>query len=212
LQRRGPRVKPQKVEDKTRVNERIRVPEVRVVGADGEQVGVISTGKARALAEEAGLDLVEVSPNAKPPVCKIMDYGKYKFDIAKKAKQAKAKQHTVKLKEIKLHPKTDTNDYSYRLKHAIEFLEKGCKVKISMIFRGREMAHLDYGRRLLEKMQGELKEHGDMELAAKLEGNSMVSIFAPFKDPVAAKKRIEKQKREAEEEALAKAARAEEAV
>lgn len=125
--------RPQQQEDNTRINELIRCPEVRLIDAEGGQVGVVTVPKAIAMAKDVGLDLVEVSPNAKPPVCRIMDYGKYKFELAKKAKQAKAKQHVIKIKEIKLHPKTDKNDYNYRVKHAIEFLEKGFKVKVTLI-------------------------------------------------------------------------------
>ena len=173
--------RPIKPEDTTRVNDKIRANEVRLIGVDGGQLGVVPIAKALSLSEEAGLDLVEVAATAKPPVCRIMDYGKYKFEEAKKAKAAKAKQHVIKIKEIKLHPKTDKNDYSYRLKHAIEFLEKGFKVKASMIFRGREMAHQDFGRRLLDRMAEDLKEHADLESNSKMEGNTMHMMFAPKK-------------------------------
>lgn len=173
--------RPQQQEDNTRVNELIRVPEVRLIDAEGGQVGVVAVAKAIAMAKEVSLDLVEVSPNAKPPVCRIMDYGKYKFEQAKKAKQAKAKQHVIKIKEIKLHPKTDKNDYNYRVKHAKEFLEKGFKVKVTLIYRGREMTHLDFGRRLLDQMTEDLALDGDLETRSKMEGNSMHLIFAPKK-------------------------------
>ena len=173
--------RPQQVEDTTRINELIRCSEVRLIGADGEQVGVTPVPKAIAMAKEVGLDLVEVSPNAKPPVCRIMDYGKFKFEAAKKAKQAKAKQHVIKIKEIKLHPKTDSNDYSYRVTHAKEFLEKGFKVKVTLIYRGREMTHLDYGRRLLDQMTEDLAEDGELETRSRMEGNSMHLIFGPKK-------------------------------
>lgn len=181
IRRKSRNRRPVRQEDPTRVNERIRVPEVRVIGADGSQVGLVDTDRARALAREAGLDLVEVSPNAKPPVCRIMDYGKFKFEAQKKAKQAKAKQHVIKIKEIKLHPKTDTNDYDYRVKHAREFLEKGWKVKVTLVFRGREMAHQDYGKRLLERMKEDLADEAELETASRMEGNSMHLIFAPLK-------------------------------
>lgn len=173
--------RPQQQEDNTRINELIRCPEVRLIDAEGGQVGVVTVPKAIAMAKDVGLDLVEVSPNAKPPVCRIMDYGKYKFELAKKAKQAKAKQHVIKIKEIKLHPKTDKNDYNYRVKHAIEFLEKGFKVKVTLIYRGREMTHLEFGRRLLDSMVEDLAEHGDLETRSKMEGNSIHIIFAPKK-------------------------------
>jgi translation initiation factor IF-3 len=160
---------------------------VRLIGVGGEQLGVVSLHKALAIASEERLDLVEVAATAKPPVCRVMDYGKFKFEAAKKAKQAKAKQHVIKVKEIKLHPKTDKNDYSYRLKHAIEFLEKGFKVKASMIFRGREMAHQDFGRRLLDRMAEDLKEHSELESGSKMEGNTMHMMFGPKKSTLAAK-------------------------
>lgn len=173
--------RPQQQEDTTRINELIRVPEVRLIDAEGGQVGVVTVVKAIALAKDVGLDVVEVSPNAKPPVCRIMDYGKYKFEQAKKAKQAKAKQHVIKIKEIKLHPKTDSNDYNYRVKHAKEFLEKGFKVKVTLIYRGREMTHLEFGRRLLDSMVEDLAEDGDLETRSKMEGNSIHLIFGPKK-------------------------------
>lgn len=172
---------PQKEEDKTRINEDIRATEIRVISDSGEQLGILTVREALKHSEAVGLDLVEVSPNAKPPVCRIMDYGKYKFEIQKKAKQAKAKQHVIKVKEIKFHPKTDANDYAYRLKHAIEFLEKGYKVKATVVFRGREMAHKEYGKRLLDQMNQDLEEHADKELDAKMEGNNMTSIYIPAK-------------------------------
>ena len=179
--KRGPRNKPTRIEDKTRTNERITAEEVRVVTDEGEQLGVLPIKKAIQAAKDRNLDLVEVAESAKPPVCKIMDYGKFKFEQAKKAKQAKTKQHIVKVKEIKLHPKTDVNDYNYRMKHAKEFLAKGYKVKVSMVFRGREMAHIDYGRKLLVQMEQDLEEHSELELKTKMEGNTMVTIFAPLK-------------------------------
>lgn len=174
-------------EDSTRVNERIRVPEVLLIGANGEQHGVLPTAKALELARAAALDLVEVAAQARPPVCKIMDYGKFKFEQAKKAKAAKAKQHVIKIKEIKFHPRTDVNDYSYRVKHAEEFLGEGCKVKASMQFRGREMAHQDYGRRLLDRMIQDLGEVADIEQPLKMEGNTMSVIFVAKKKKVAVK-------------------------
>lgn len=174
-------------EDSTRVNERIRVPEVLLIGANGEQHGVLPTAKALELARAAALDLVEVAAQARPPVCKIMDYGKFKFEQAKKAKAAKAKQHVIKIKEIKFHPRTDVNDYSYRVKHAEEFLGEGCKVKASMQFRGREMAHQDYGRRLLDRMIQDLGEVADIEQPLKMEGNTMSVVFVAKKKKVVAK-------------------------
>lgn len=172
---------PNRPSDGTRVNEEIRIPQVRVIGADGAQLGVLETRAAVQMAKAAGLDLVEVSPTAKPPVCRIMDYGKFRFEQAKKTKASKAKQHTVKLKEIKLHPKTALNDYQYRMKQARAFLEDGIKVKLIMQFRGREMAHMDYGRRLVDQAKIDLADVGDLEMDARMEGNSMTSIYNPKK-------------------------------
>lgn len=187
LQPRG-RQLPNRPSDGTRINEDIRIPQVRVIGADGAQLGVLDTRTAVQMAKTAGLDLVEVSPTAKPPVCRIMDYGKFRFEQAKKAKASKAKQHIVKLKEIKLHPKTAQNDYQYRMKQAKAFLEDGLKVKLIMQFRGREMAHMDYGRRLMVQAKVDLAEAGDIEMDARVEGNSMTSIYAPKKQAVVPKK------------------------
>lgn len=184
---RTPRGKFFREEDATRVNERIRVPEVLLIGANGEQHGVLPTAKAIEMAKAVALDLVEVAATARPPVCKIMDYGKYKFEQAKKAKAAKAKQHVIKIKEIKFHPRTDINDYSYRVKHAEEFLEDGCKVKASMQFRGREMAHQDYGRRLLDRMIQDLGAVADIEQPLKMEGNTMSVVFVAKKKKSVAK-------------------------
>jgi translation initiation factor IF-3 len=190
LLKRGRRQAPQRNNDTgTRINELIRVPEVRLIGADGSQVGVVSSSEALKIARAAGLDLVEVSPNAKPPVCRVMDFGKFRFEQTKKAKASKAKQHVVKVKEIKLHPKTASNDYNYRMKQAADFLARGYKVKVTMFFRGREMAHQEYGKRLLDQAKIDLEEFGDIELESKMEGNNMTSIFAPKKSVVAAIKK-----------------------
>ena len=171
--------RPIRQEDPTRVNERIRVPEIRCIDAEGNQIGVINTDVARQMARVAGLDLVEVSPTARPPVCRIMDYGKFKFEAAKKAKISKAKQHVIKLKEIKLRPKTDDNDFSYRADHAREFLAKGYKVKVTLVYRGREMAHQEFGRKVLDKMLVDLADYADVESAPRMEGNSAHVIFTP---------------------------------
>ncbi len=173
--------------DGTRINEEIRISPIRLVKADGESV-IIETAKALQMAKDDGLDLVEVSPNAKPPVCRIMDYGKYRFEQTKKAKQAKAKQHVMKQKEIKLRPKTAQNDYNYRIEAAKEFLKEGNKVRLLMQFRGREIAHMDYGRRLMDQAKIDLSEFGEIDMDAKMEGNTMLSIFSPKKGVVAAAK------------------------
>ena len=178
---------PNRPSDGTRTNEDIRISPIRLVKEDGEAV-IIETSKALQMAKDAGLDLVEVSPNAKPPVCRIINYGKYKFEQVKKAKAAKAKQHVVKLKEIKMHPKTAENDYLYRIKQAAEFLQDGMKVKLIMQFRGREMAHMDYGKRLMERAKEDLLQYGDLEMDSRVEGNTMLSIYGPKRGAGSAKK------------------------
>ncbi len=178
---------PNRPSDGTRTNEDIHISPIRLVKEDGEAV-IIETAKALQMAKDAGLDLVEVSPNAKPPVCRIINYGKYKFEQLKKAKAAKAKQHVVKLKEIKMHPKTAENDYLYRIKQAAAFLQDGMKVKLIMQFRGREMAHMDYGKRLMERAKEDLLQYGDLEMDSRVEGNTMLSIYGPKRGAGAAKK------------------------
>ncbi len=178
---------PNRQSDGTRINEDIRISPIRLVKEDGEAV-IMDTKQALQMAKDAGLDLVEVSPNAKPPVCRIINYGKYKFEQVKKAKAAKAKQHVVKLKEIKMHPKTAENDYQYRIKQAAEFLQDGMKVKLIMQFRGREMAHMDYGKRLMERAKEDLLQYGDLEMDSRVEGNTMLSIYGPKRGAGAAKK------------------------
>ena len=178
---------PNRPSDGTRTNEDIRISTIRLVKEDGEAI-IIETSKALQMAKDAGLDLVEVSPNAKPPVCRIINYGKYKFEQVKKAKAAKAKQHVVKLKEIKMHPKTAENDYLYRIKQAAEFLQDGMKVKLIMQFRGREMAHMDYGKRLMERAKEDLLQYGDLEMDSRVEGNTMLSIYGPKRGAGTAKK------------------------
>ena len=178
---------PNRPSDGTRTNEDIHISPIRLVKEDGEAI-IIETSKALQMAKDAGLDLVEVSPNAKPPVCRIINYGKYKFEQVKKAKAAKAKQHVVKLKEIKMHPKTAENDYQYRIKQAAEFLQDGMKVKLIMQFRGREMAHMDYGKRLMERAKEDLAPFGDLEMDSRVEGNTMLSIYGPKRGAGSVKK------------------------
>jgi translation initiation factor IF-3 len=164
-----------------RINEHIRTFEVRVIDADGKQLGVLTVPAAMERAKERGLDLVEVSPTAQPPVCRIMDFGKYKYEISKKQKASKAKQHVIKVKEIKFHPKTGENDYNYRLVQAKEFLDKGYKVKATVVFRGREMAHMEFGSRWLKKMAVDLDGVGQAETGSIQEGRNVTTIFAPVK-------------------------------
>lgn len=161
-----------------RINDRITAIEVRLVDEEGEMQGVVSTSKALKLAEEAGLDLVEVSPNAEPPVCKILDYGKYKYEQQKKANEARKKQKIIDVKEIKIRPGIEKHDYEVKMRNARRFLEEGDKVKVTMRFRGREMAHKDIGLNLLKKMQDELADVSNPELHPRLEGRQMIMVLA----------------------------------
>ena len=195
---------PNRPSDGTRTNEDIHISPIRLVKENGEAV-IIETSKALQMAKDAGLDLVEVSPNAKPPVCRIINYGKYKFEQVKKAKAAKAKQHVVKLKEIKMHPKTAENDYQYRIKQAAEFLQDGMKVKLIMQFRGREMAHMDYGKRLMERAKEDLAPFGDLEMDSRVEGNTMLSIYGPKRGAGSAKKQDQAPKSATEPKAAGEA-------
>lgn len=168
-------------ETRNRVNAQIRAPKVRVIGADGSQVGVLALKDARKLAEEAELDLVEISPNADPPVVRIMDYGKFLFQESKQRAQAKKKQRQVKVKELKFRPTTDKADYEVKLRNLRGFLEEGDKVKITVFFRGREITHQELGMKLLERIKEDLAEHAKVEFFPKLEGRQLVMILAPKK-------------------------------
>jgi len=161
------------------VNEQIRAKEVLLIDAAGQKVGVVPIDKALEAAYEADLDLVEVAPNASPPVCKIMDYGKYKYQKSKREHEAKRSQHVIHVKEIKMRPKTGEHDYQFKLKHAKKFLEAKDKVKVTMIFRGRELMHPHVGKRLLDRMAEETADVGVVEQSPKLEGRTMVMILAP---------------------------------
>jgi translation initiation factor IF-3 len=161
------------------VNQKIRAREVRVIDPDGKQIGIIPTPKALEAAAEAGLDLVEVSPNANPPVCKIMDYGRYRYEQTKKKQEAKKKQSTFQLKEIKVRPKTGEHDLQVKIGHIKKFLEKKDKVKVTVMFRGREITLSDLGRAVLEKIVEETKEMAMLEQEPKFEGRILVMILAP---------------------------------
>ncbi len=152
---------------------------MRLIAADGEQVGVVDIGEALRRAEEAGLDLVEISPNAEPPVCKILDYGKYKYEQQKKANEARKKQKTIDLKELKLRPTIDKHDYDVKMRNARRFLEEGDKVKITMRFRGREMAHTTIAMEVMARVKAELADLGKIELEPKMEGRQMIMVLAP---------------------------------
>ena len=162
------------------INEEIRDAEVRVVSADGQQLGVMSAREALALAGEKGLDLVKIAANAKPPVCKIMDYGKYKFEIAKREKENRKNQKTINIKEIQLSPSIDTNDLNTKCNHAVRFLKNGDKVKVMVRFRGREVSHSEIGEALLLRFADTVKEFGNVEKQPKLEGRNMSMFLAPL--------------------------------
>ena len=163
-----------------KANERIRAPEVQVISSDGKNLGTLSTQEAINIAKQEGLDLIEISPNANPPVCKIMDMGKYKYDLQKKANQAKKKQKTVSLKEIKLRPGTEAHDYNFKIKNAKKFILKGDKVKFTVKFKGREMQHTDLGKDLMNKIIEETKDIAKVESKPKFEGRQMVMIIQPL--------------------------------
>ena len=153
--------------------------EIRLIGPEGENVGVVSPARGLELAEQAGLDLVEISPNAKPPVCKIMDFGKYKYEQQKREAEARKKQKTIEVKEVKFRPNTDSHDYEVKMKNVFKFLEHGDKVKVTLRFRGREMAHQNLGRELLERVADDVKEIGKVENMPKMEGRQMVMMIGP---------------------------------
>ena len=163
-----------------RANERIRALDVQVIGNDGSNLGSMPLNKAIDLAKTENLDLIEISPNANPPVCKIMDIGKYKYDLQKKANQAKKKQKTATLKEIKLRPGTETHDYNFKIKNAKKFIIKGDKVKFTVKFKGREMQHTDLGKDLMNKIIDETKDVAKVESKPKFEGRQMVMIIQPL--------------------------------
>ena len=167
--------------DEVRRNKRIRVPEVRLIDEEGNQLGVFITVEAIKRAEAAGLDLVEISPTARPPVCKIMDYGKYKYEQKKKLHEAKKNQVVIKVKEIKLRPSTDQHDFDTKLNHIKKFIEQGCQVKISIRFRGREMAHRELGQARMQQVLTELKDVAELLQSAKMEGRQMFMVIAPKK-------------------------------
>ncbi|MDY5045440.1 translation initiation factor IF-3 [Phascolarctobacterium sp.] len=162
-----------------RINEEIRAREVRVITADGEQLGIMSGRAAQQLAVERHLDLVEIAPTAKPPVCKIMDYGKFRYEQQKREKEARKKQKTFDIKEVKLRPGIEDHDFNVKYKNAVRFLEDGDKVKVTIMFRGRELSHPELGEVLLNKMAEQLKEIAIVERVPKLEGKNMIMIVAP---------------------------------
>ena len=176
---RRPHNAPPSRETGPRVNDRIDSSEIRLIGAEGENVGVVTPARGQELADQVGLDLVEISPNASPPVCKIMDFGKYKYEQQKRESEARKKQKIIEIKEIKFRPGTDIHDYEVKMRSVYKFLENGDKVKITMRFRGREMAHQNLGRELLERVADDVKELGKVENMPKMEGRQMTMMIGP---------------------------------
>jgi len=166
---------------KYRLNDNIDAAQVRLVGAGGEQIGVVPLEEAKKLAEESSLDLVEISPQAEPPVCKVMDYGKFRFEEQKKRQASRKKQKQTQVKEIKFRPGTDIGDYNVKLRNLTRFLTDGDKVKVTLRFRGREMAHQELGRDLLKRVENDLQELGTVEQFPRMEGRQMVMVLAPKK-------------------------------
>ena len=161
-------------------NNRINSPEVQVIDSSGENLGILNTNEAISMAKEEGLDLIEIAPNAKPPVCKIIDIGKYKYDAQKKANQAKKKQKKIELKEIKLRPVTETHDYQFKIKNAQKFISKGDKVKFTIRFKGRELQHSHLGGELMDKIKVDMQEVGKVELEPKFDGKQMIMVIQPL--------------------------------
>ena len=165
------------------MNDRIRAPQVRLVGPDGSQIGIVSIQEALGRAQELDLDLVEVAPTANPPVCRIMDYGKFKYERDVRQKEARKRQVRVEVKEMKMRPKIDPHDYATKKGHIERFLKAGARVKVTIMFRGREMAHTELGRKLLDRLTEDLKELATVDTFPKLDGRNMVMLFAPLKRP-----------------------------
>lgn len=165
-----------------RINRRIRISPIRLIGPDGEQLGIVPTIEAMDRADDLGLDLVEVAPNSKPPVCRILDYGKLKYEMSKKDKASKKKQHAFQLKEMRYRPKIDEHDFAFKTKHVREFLESGSKVRAFVLFRGREMAYTERGAKLLERVAEALKDISGVETNPKMEGRSMSMVLAPSQE------------------------------
>ena len=161
-------------------NNRITAPEVQVIGSDGDNIGILNTNEAISMAKDQGLDLIEIAPNAKPPVCKIIDIGKFKYDAQKKANVAKKKQKIVLLKEIKMRPVTETHDYDFKVKNAKKFIGKGDKVKFTIRFKGRELQHSHLGRELMDKIKIDMQDIGKVELHPKFDGKQMIMVIQPL--------------------------------
>jgi len=161
-------------------NNRINSPEVQVIASNGENLGILNTNEAISMAKEEGLDLIEIAPNARPPVCKIIDIGKYKYDAQKKANQAKKKQKKIEVKEIKLRPVTETHDYQFKIKNAQKFISKGDKVKFTIRFKGRELQHAHLGEELMDKIKVDMQEVGKVELDPRFDGKQIIMVIQPL--------------------------------
>ncbi len=161
-------------------NNRINAPEIQVISSEGENLGILNTNEAIRMAKNEGLDLIEISPNTNPPVCKIMDMGKYKYDAQKKANKAKKKQRKIELKEIKLRPVTEVHDYTFKIKHAQKFISKGDKVKFTIRFKGRELQHTHLGNELMDKIKADMQNVGKVELQPKFDGKQMIMVIQPL--------------------------------
>jgi translation initiation factor IF-3 len=173
-------------QDKTqRVNEEITAPEIRLIGVEGEQLGIFTSRQALQMAEEAAVDLVEIAPMAQPPVCRLMDFGKFKYQEAKRLAEAKKKQKVVEVKEVKFRPGTDENDYQIKMRNVVKFLQEGDKAKITLRFRGREMAHQEIGMRVLERIKTDLEQQAVVEQFPKMEGRQLIMVLAPSKKKAA---------------------------
>lgn len=171
-------------QNRVRTNEEITGKECRLIGPDGEQIGIVPISKARKIATEKELDLVEIAPQAKPPVCRIMDYGKFKYEQQKREKLQRKRQQIILVKEVRFHPNTDTHDFDFKVRHARQFLIDGNKVKASVVFRGRQMAHQEFGLKLLEKFKEQLEDLAIIEREPNMEGRSMIAIFSPDKKKI----------------------------
>jgi translation initiation factor IF-3 len=168
-------------EQKVRVNDQIRISPIRLISDEGEQIGIVSIDEARSRAEEVGLDLVEVAPDARPPVVKLMDYGKFKYEQARAAREARKKQHTIQVKEVKFRPGIEEHDYEFKTRHARKFLEEGNKVRLTMMFRGRQITHSELGLEVLERVKEDLSDIGKVESEPSFEGRVMFMVMAPLK-------------------------------
>jgi len=179
------------IEREPRVNEKIRVPEVRVVDAEGTLLGVMATREAMTLALSQNLDLVEVAPESRPPVCRVMDYGRYKYEQSRKLRKARKKQQTTHLKEVRFRPKIDEHDYDFKIRHAREFLEKRDKVKVTVLFRGREIAYRDRGEKIMQRVEADLADVAMVEVRPRMEGRSLIQVMTPRPGAAPARRREE---------------------